>query len=95
MNKKQIVENNKKIATFMGREVHTDGIGWFDEKLKMFFYQEDWNELMKVVAKIVRDEQHWDNEYREHLCDIVPYGVIEDVYSAVVGFVENFSETGD
>lgn len=51
-----ILENNKLIARFMGREVHTDGIGWFDEKFKTFTYQKGWNELMPVIEKIINTE---------------------------------------
>jgi uncharacterized protein (DUF488 family) len=46
-------ENNKLIAVFDDREVHTDGIGWFDEKFKVFTYHKDYNEIMRVVKKLI------------------------------------------
>ena len=52
-------------------------------------YHESWDWLMPVVGKITRDEKYWENEYREYLMDIIPYGIIEDVYDAVVNFIKN------
>jgi len=47
----KILENNKLIAEFMGRKLHTDGISWFDGNFKVSKYK-DWNSLMPVVEKI-------------------------------------------
>lgn len=52
-------------------------------------YHISWDWLMPVVGKITRDEKYWENEYREYLMDIIPYGIIEDVYDAVVNFIKN------
>ena len=48
---KDTTENNILIAKFMGREIHTDGIGYFDENFTSLKYN-DWNTLMPVVEKI-------------------------------------------
>jgi hypothetical protein len=45
------IEESKLIAAFMGRELHTDDISWFDEYYKPLRY-EDWNSLMPVIEKI-------------------------------------------
>ena len=51
-------------------------------------FHTSWDWLMPVVSKITRDEQYIGNDYREHLLDIVPYGLIEDTYNAVVEFIK-------
>jgi len=90
------MKGNKLIAEFMGMQ-HTD-IGWYDneEALKLkdntfdkLNFHTSWDWLMPVVGKITRDEKYWENDYREHLMDIIPYAHIEDVYDAVVGFIKN------
>jgi len=97
------MKENKLIADFMGvqyksdedyfkelAEMREDGIfyeqGYMESQLN---YHESWGWLMPVVGKITRDEKYWENEYREYLMDIIPYGIIEDVYDAVVGFIKN------
>ena len=45
------IENDKKIAKFMGRKVMTDGITWFDENYTVIKYR-DFNSLIPVVEKI-------------------------------------------
>ena len=71
-------------------EMREDGIfyeqGYMESQLN---YHESWDWLMPVVGKITRDEKYWENEYREYLMDIIPYGIIEDVYDAVVNFIKN------
>ena len=67
-----------------------------DENAQHFYtpdemkYHTSWDWLMPVVSKITRDEQYIDNDYREHLLDIVPYGHIEDTYDAVVEFIKQY-----
>ena len=55
-------------------------------------YDISWDWLMPVVSKITRDEQYWEDDYREHLMDIVPYGHIEDTYDAVVQFIKAYND---
>ena len=50
-------------------------------------YHTSWDWLMPVVGKISRDERFLDNEYRETLLDVVPYGRIKDVVDAVANFI--------
>ena len=50
-------------------------------------YHTSWDWLMPVVGKISRDERFLDNEYRETLLDVVPYGRIQDVVDAVANFI--------
>jgi len=52
-------------------------------------YHTSWDWLMPVVGKISRDEKFFENEYRENLLDVVPYGRIQDVFEAVVVFIKN------
>ena len=58
---------------------------FFLEEQLLFHTSWDW--LMPVVGKISRDEKFLDNEYRENLLGVVPYGRIEDVFDAVVQFI--------
>ena len=55
-------------------------------------YHTSWDWLMPVVGRIVRDVEldvGYEDEYREHLMDVVPFAKIEDVYDAVVEFIKN------
>ena len=81
------MENNKLIAEFMG-DIPKYVIGNGKAYNKYKDYSKSWDWLMPVVSKITRDEQYWEDDYREHLMDIVPYGHIEDTYSAVVEFIK-------
>ena len=83
------MKDNKLIAEFMNHGFHDGRHRSFDE-LK---YHESWDWLMPVVSKVTRDEQYIGNDYREHLLDIVPYGHIEDTYSAVVEFIREYRLT--
>ena len=48
-----ILEGNKLIAEFMGLEIITDGISWFDTNYKSLGnYDSSWNLMMSVVEKI-------------------------------------------
>ena len=88
-------KNNKLIAEFMGcthpfNEV-TDATlynvshGTFEaSELR---YGTSWDWLMPVICQITRDEEYLEDDNREHLMDIVPYGHIEDTYDAVVTFI--------
>lgn len=55
-------------------------------------YDSSWDWLMPVVARIVRDEEFWDEEHREYLMDLVPYGHIEDVYDVVIRFIKSYNK---
>jgi hypothetical protein len=100
--------SNKLIAEFMELETKTFKSGilnyyyqdtfegnWFEEG--ELSYNLSWDWLMPVVGKINRDEKYYtfENEFRENLLDIVPYGHIEDVYDAVVLFIKNFKTIQD
>ena len=77
------MEYNKLIAEFMNDE-YGDYI--------TPHYHCNWNELMPVVGKITRDERYCENDYREHLMDIIPYAHIEDTYDAVVEFIKEYNK---
>ena len=88
------MKDNKLIAEFMGivypklnNVIVIDNVVIKENELQ---YHTSWDWLMPVVSKITRDEQYWENDYREHLMDIVPYGHIEDTYSAVVEFIKEW-----
>ena len=98
------MKDNKLIADFMGVQYKSDedyiktleemrlhGIGYDQGYMEsQLNYHESWDWLMPVVGKITRDEKYWENDYREHLMDIIPYAHIEDTYDAVVGFIKNY-----
>jgi len=95
------MNDNKLIAEFMGVNVITlDDVrknknpyfssadGYLEDDLK---YHTSWDWLMPVVRRIVSDielDLDYENEYREHLMDVVPFARIEDVYEAVVEFIK-------
>ena len=86
------MKDNKLIAEFMELEVE-DGLYYYttamdDYKTDTLYFDSSWDWLMPVVAKISRDEKYWENECREYLLDVVPYGHIDDVFDAVVNFIK-------
>tara|TARA_R100001163_G_C5032596_1_gene172430 strand:+ start:756 stop:1040 length:285 start_codon:yes stop_codon:yes gene_type:complete len=87
------MKDNKLIAEFMELEVE-DGLYYYttlmdDYKTDTLYFDSSWDWLMPVVAKISRDEKYFEEEYREYLLDVVPYGHIEDVYDAVINFIKH------
>ena len=94
------MKENKLIAEFWGMVLGDDGTMYYDDAENFFpptptdklKFHESWDWLMPVVGKITRDEKYWENEYREHLMDIIPYGHIEDVYDAVVLFIKQLNK---
>ena len=87
------MKNNKLIAEFMELEVE-NGLYYYttamdDYKTDTLYFDSSWDWLMPVVAKISRDEKYFEEEYREYLLDVVPYGHIEDVYDAVINFIKH------
>ena len=93
------MESNKLIAEFMGIPSYKQGrylmFEYADNNHRTeqdLAYHTSWDWLMPVVSKITRDEQYIDNDCREHLLDIVPYGHIEDTYSAVVEFIKEYND---
>jgi hypothetical protein len=95
------MNDNKLIAKFM--ELPTEIMGakevvygmnhddWYTADNLNYHLSWDW--LMPVVGKISRDEKFLDNDYRENLLDVVPYGRIEDVFDAVVLFINQYNKT--
>ena len=92
------MKNNKLIAEFMGLRINSYGDYNIDKEIMGFDmivcsltdtkFHTSWDWVMPVVAKISRDAKYWEDEYREYLLDVVPYGHIEDVYDAVVNFIK-------
>ena len=89
---------NKLIAEFMGMEesngeyykrIYNSG-DWIP--LNELKFHTSWDWLMPVVSKITKDEKYLENEYRKNLMDIVPYGQREDVYNAVVEFINEYNK---
>lgn len=52
-------------------------------------YHSSWDWLMPVISKITKDERCVENEYRESIMDVVPYGNIEDTIKTVVEFIKD------
>lgn len=99
------IEDKEIIAEFIGRKgrlnLYTfEGLEdlspntWYDLRYSQF--HKDWNWLMIVVRKIVADfefnEEMGDNQYRDNLMDIVPFGVIEDVCEAVLNYIKWYNQ---
>ena len=83
------MKDNRIIAEFMGSNLNGLESWQYEEELQ---YHTSWDWLMPVVSKITRDEQYWEEDYREYLMDIVPYGHIEDTYDAVVQFIKQYND---
>jgi len=89
------MKDNKLIAEFMRYEVKHGKCyspKYNDGTIAPMQFDRSWDWLIPVVSKITRDEQYIDNDYREHLLDIVPYGHIEDTYNAVVEFIKEHND---
>jgi len=50
-------------------------------------FHTSWDWLMPVISKITKDERYIENEYRESIMDVVPYGNIEDTIKTIVEFI--------
>jgi hypothetical protein len=95
-------ENNKLIAEFWGMELGDDKTMYYDDAenlhpptpINELKFHSSWDWLMPVVRRIVSDielDLDYENEYREHLMDVVPFARIEDVYEAVVEFIKQYN----
>lgn len=82
------LKNNKAIAKFMGLEIITDGITWFDTNLKSLGkYNKSWDLLMPVVEKCLETGENTDEW--DHLLNELQTVEIDKVYVAVVEFIES------
>jgi hypothetical protein len=95
-------ENNKLIAEFWGMELGDDKTMYYDDAenlhpptpINELKFHSSWDWMMPVVRRIVSDielDLDYENEYREHLMDVVPFARIEDVYEAVVEFIKQYN----
>ena len=93
---------NKLIAEFMGVNIITiDDVrknknpyissadGYLEDDIK---YHSSWDWLMPVISKITKDERYIENEYRESIMDVTPYGNKEDAIKTVVEFIKWHNE---
>ena len=100
------MKSNKLIAEFMGMtygDPNDDSVmikmtsqGNKVVPIESMKYHSSWDWLMPVVKRIVRDVEldiDYEDEYREHLMDVVPFAKIEDVYEAVVEFIKKHNDT--
>ena len=78
------INDNKLIAKFMGLEIITDGISWFDTSFKSLKkYHESWDALKPVIDKISQlDTDH------EPFSSVSLYSSISEVHKAVVEFLK-------
>ena len=82
-------KNNKLIAEFMGLDKEYKMRGVVDYYCP---YNVSWDWLMPVISKITKDERCVENEYRERIMDVVPYGNIEDTIKTVVEFIKEYNQ---
>ena len=94
------MKDNKIIAEFMGYEIiyrpNSNGfIEISDTELcdvDDLEYHKSWDWLMPVISKITKDERYVENEYRESIMDVVPYGNIEDTIKTIVEFIKEYNQ---
>ena len=93
--------DNGIIAEFMGMTYHHNDNSVMIQMtsqgnqivpIESMGYHTSWDWLMPVVERIVSDVEldiDYEDEYRENLMDVVPFAKIEDVYDAVVEFINH------
>lgn len=90
------LENDKKIAIFMGRTPQTDNISWFDENFKPLKY-DDWNNLMPVYHKCI-EVLDGIKEIDAILDQYLPIGSFiskENMYANLVRFIDYWNYPKD
>jgi hypothetical protein len=87
MVKRPNLEDDKLIAKFMGLEIITDSISWFDTSYKpLAKYSESWNHLMPVITKI----GEMDLDF-EPLANVSLYTPIGEIHKEVVEFLKSYN----
>jgi hypothetical protein len=87
--------DNATLAYYVGDFIKADNST--NENDDNVFHPDDmqfhtsWNWLMPVVIKIMRDEASVNDEYREYLCHVLPYGRKEIIYNAAVEFIKTYN----
>jgi len=87
--------DNATLAYYVGDFIKADNST--NENDDNVFHPDDmqfhtsWDWLMPVVIKIMRDEASVNDEYREYLCHVLPYGRKEIIYNAAVEFIKTYT----
>lgn len=88
--------DERVLAYYIGDVIKADNSD--NENEENVFHPDDmkfhtsWDWLMPVVAKITRDEEFIDDDFRESVLDVVGFGRIDDTYRVVVEFIEMYNE---
>ena len=88
--------DDRVLAYYIGDVINADNSE--NENEENVFHPDDmkfhtsWDWLMPVVSKITNQEKYIGLMHRENIMDTVPYGMIDDTYSYVVGFIEWYNK---
>jgi|ERR1035437_2115565 hypothetical protein len=105
---RKIIEGNKLIAEFVGKEVpHTQmtfagnrittyvkvsDLGDEDWKRVMLCYHSSWNYLMPVVEKILKTDTGTLDVYSLYVSDSLRTANINDVFEAVIDYIKWYNK---